>query len=562
MEQAGDRVFGASEVRKHRMCFFTILVRIRRSNRVSDQDPGAGSFGARVFASWRSRLRGDPRPAFVDTPPMVRRQTCHRRLDSQATHQVEGGICPRARRSREFACCKAAALPCSLPMASDVITPGFKTTPYWWEEAAPRDLPERPLPPETDVAIVGSGYTGLSAALTLAREGREVLVLDAERAGFGASSRNAGFVGSQLWSKLTPLAERYGTTIALALAGEAVSAHRFLVELLQREQISCHFSYCGRYIGAHSPASFAALAREAELLQRHFGIDAGMVQRTGQRAEIGSDFFHGGMVLPLAGALHPGLYHAGLLDRVLAAGVAIHPLTPVTGVTRARSGFTLSGPKGSLRAGRVIVATNGYTGALLPWLQRRMLPIHAGLGVSEPLPADLIRDVLPNGRTFIDTRRNPISIRLLPGGDRLQFTAARGLMVADHAAKAAEVRAAVAQAVPALGQVRFSHYWTGQMGFTFDKLPHVGEHDGVLYAMGYCGVGMPMATWLGHKLALRILGHADAATAFDHRGFPTRPLYHGRPWFLPLVLRWYELRDRWETRADRRAAPASDGRHK
>ena len=434
-------------------------------------------------------------------------------------------------------------------MNNPVVTDDFKTTPYWWDGAPPRELPAEVLSSEVDVAIVGSGYTGLSAALTLARAGQRVHVFDAQHPGYGASTRNAGFVGSQLWSKLSPLVDRYGTERGCALAGEAVQAHRYLVEFIEREQIACHFTYCGRFIGAHSPRSYEALGRESELLRCHLSVESELVPRASQRAEIGSDHFHGGLILPLSGALHPGHYHAGLLDRALSAGVVVHPRTAVKTISRtATERFVVSTERGIVRARHAIVATNGYTGRSMPWLQRRLIGIHAGLGVTEPLDPKLIRTVLPSGRTFIDTRMNPISIRVMPDGRRLQFTAASGLFVNDHAAKAAEVRQHVAKSVPELGEVRFSHYWTGQMGFTFDKLPHIGEHDGVLYAAGYCGVGMPMSTWLGYKLALRILGDADAATAFDDRRFPTRPFYRGRPWFLPPIIGWYALKDAFESR--------------
>lgn len=430
------------------------------------------------------------------------------------------------------------------------VTGDFKTTPYWWETAPPRELVAPALPREVDVAIVGTGYTGLSAALTLARAGKSVHLFEAEQAGHGASTRNAGFVGSQLWSKLSPLIDRLGTEPACALAGEAVQAHRHLVQLVEREKIDCHFTGCGRFIGAHSPRSYEALGRESDLLSRYLSVETELVPRAAQRAEIGSDRFHGGLVLPLSAALHPGLYHAGLLDRALSAGAVVHPRTAVTAIARtAAERFELSTPRGMVRAARTIVATNGYTGKTTPWLQRRLIGIDAGLAVTEPLDAALVRAVLPTGRTFIDTRMNPISIRAMPDGRRLQFTAARGLYVADHAAKAAAVRQQVAKSVPELRDVRISHFWTGQMGFTFDKLPHIGEQDGLLYAAGYCGIGLPMATWLGHKLALRVLGDADAATAFDRRRFPTLPFYRGRPWFLPLVVGWYAAKDAFESRA-------------
>jgi glycine/D-amino acid oxidase-like deaminating enzyme len=269
---------------------------------------------------------------------------------------------------------------------------------------------------------------------------------------------------------------------------------------------------------------------------------------------MATDFFHGGMVLKLSGHLHPSQYYAGLFDRARTAGAAIHAHTPVEGLSRESDGrFTLTTPRGTIKAREVIVATNGYTGGLLPWLRRRIITVHTGIAVSENLGAARVREILPTLRTMIDTRMNPISIRPMPGGERLQFTAARGLFIRDHAAKAAEILDEVKRALPQLADIRIAFCWTGQMGFTFDKLPHIGRHDGIHYAMGYCGTGLPMATWLGRKLALRILGDSQATTALDGQPFPARIFYRGNPWFLPAVVRWYGYKDRRDLKRASRA---------
>ncbi|MFO0997300.1 MAG: FAD-binding oxidoreductase [Alphaproteobacteria bacterium] len=434
-------------------------------------------------------------------------------------------------------------------MNTTVLAPDFKATPFWWDSAPPPEAPETPLPASTDVAIVGSGYTGIAAALTLARGGRSVQVLEAEVPGYGASTRNAGFVGCQMWSKFAPLVERVGLTRAAALSNEAVAAHRYVVELIEREQIACQFTYSGRFIAAHSPTSYESLGREVELLKRHAKLDCDLVPRARQREEMATDFFHGGMIIRLSGHLHPGQYYRGLFERARSAGATIHAKTPVTRLVREPDGqFTLSTPRGIIKAREVIVATNGYTGGLLPWLRRRIITVHTGIAVSEPLGQERVREILPTLRTMIDTRMNPISIRPMPGGDRLQFTAARGLFIPDPAIKAAEILDEVKRALPQLSDIRMEYCWTGQMGFTFDKLPHIGQRDGIRYAMGYCGTGLPMATWLGRKLALRILGDGDAMTALDDRPFPTRVFYRGNPWFLPAVVRWYGYKDRRDLR--------------
>lgn len=451
--------------------------------------------------------------------------------------------------------CRLLPASAMLGVMSDVVTPDFSDTPVWWNDTPLRVLPETPLPAATDVVVIGSGYTGLSAALTLSRAGRGVHVLEAERPGYGASTRNSGYVGFQLRNKLVPLMERIGAAPALAMAREAIAAHRHVVAFIEREQIACKFNYCGRYIPAHTPEVLESLKREAELMAREFGMAAEAVAKSREREEIGSDFFHGGLRIEMSGALHPGLYHAGLLDRTLASGAVVHAHTPATEIERLREGrFRVTTPRGALEAGAVILATNGYTGKGAPWLARRMIPVNAGVSISEPLSDERIASVMPKGRTTIDTRHNPLSFRVYPGGGRIQFSAARGLFARDHRQKAREMHAAFVAVFPHMKDMRIAHCWTGQMGFTFDELPHIGRHDGVHYAMGYCGSGVHMASWLGHKLGLRVLGSPDAATAFDGRELESRWYYRGRPWFLPAYVHWTNFKDKRDLARVRRSA--------
>ena len=197
-----------------------------------------------------------------------------------------------------------------------IFAPGFKCEPYWWDAAPRPRRPPEPLPDEADIAIVGSGYTGLSAALTLARAGRAITVIEAGDPGCGASSRNAGFVGKTLKHSLAKLMNEGGTRRAVAVWNEVFRAFDYVTGLIEEQRIDCHFVRCGRFMGASSPRHYETLARELELRRKHLGQESEMVPKAEQHREIGSGIYHGGAVIPDLGALHPGLYHLGLLDRV------------------------------------------------------------------------------------------------------------------------------------------------------------------------------------------------------------------------------------------------------
>ncbi len=430
-------------------------------------------------------------------------------------------------------------------MTHPLLTDDFKDTPFWWEAAPRQEVDDSRPPPQADVVVVGSGNVGLSAALTLARGGREVLVLDAEAAGHGGASRNAGYIGRTLWFKYGALKAKLGVEAAKTLTDEAEQAHDFVADLIEKEQIACHFVDNGRFIPAPSSAAYRKLENELEAMKRD-GVEteSWMLPRERQREELGSDLYHGGQVLCGTGQLHPGLYHQGLLDRVTSQGAKVLGFCPATDISRDGDRFKVTTPKGTVMAQDVIVATNGYTPKATPWLRRRVVPVPAYMMATEPLSGDTMGRLFPNNRTMIDCRRNPYWARPSHDGKRLLFGGQTGMRKASLADKALALHGCMTQVFPELGDTKVSHCWTGNVAFSFDMLPHMGQHDGVFYAMGFCAAGVPMGTYMGDKIAHKILGDGDASTPFDDLRFPSNPFYTGLPWFLPLIVGYFNYMDR------------------
>ena len=419
----------------------------------------------------------------------------------------------------------------------------MKEVPYWWEEAPPTPGDTPAMPTSADVAVVGSGYTGLSAALTLARAGRSVVVFDSDTPGIGASSRNGGMLGSWLKPSLDTLTRRYGPEAARALFAESREAYDFLGRFIAEEDIACDYAETGAFTGIVKPAQYEAMARETERLSRTIGVEADMVPRSEVRNEIGTDIYCGGRVTHRRAGLHPARYHAGLIGRVRESGATVAGNCPVTAIQRNGGDFTVTTPHASLKVRNVVVATNGYTGPVTPALRRRVIPVTSYMIATAPLSPNLMATLMPKGRMLTDSNRllcyfrpSPDNTRVLFGG-RPAYTAIGPKLAAERLSRY------MTRIFPELRDVELTHSWFGYIAYTFDRLPHVGEHDGMHYAMGYCGSGVVMSTWLGRKAALRLLGQAEGKSAFAELEHPTSRFYHGRPWFLPLVQAWYQGAD-------------------
>ncbi|HUS53303.1 MAG TPA: FAD-dependent oxidoreductase [Thermohalobaculum sp.] len=421
----------------------------------------------------------------------------------------------------------------------------FSETPYWWDDAPAPVLPAGEPARVVDVAIVGSGYTGLNAALETARAGRSTLVVDAEQAGWGCSTRNGGQISTSVKPMAEDLASRYGAERARAIHGEGRTALEWIEELVRREGIECDFQRKGRYHAAHTPDQFTALASRIEA-QRREGIEAHMVPRAEQRSELGTDTYHGGVVYPRHAALHPAKYHTGLLKQVIAAGAQVVPYCPVLSIERNGSGFELQTPSGAITARDVVVATNGYSGALLPWLRRRIIPIGSYIIATEPLPPGVMDRLFPTDRIASDTCRVVYYYRASPDRRRVLFGGRVSARESEPRVSAPRLHADMCRIFPELSATRVSHSWSGTVAYSFDSLAHCGIHDGIHYAASYCGSGVSMASYLGMRTGQRVLGLKEGRTAFDDLPFPTRPLYSGTPWFLPTVVAWYRWRDQRE----------------
>ncbi len=422
---------------------------------------------------------------------------------------------------------------------------------YWLTTAEfPSTDASRPIPEVVDVAVIGGGFTGLSAARTLARRGAKVAVLEAETIGWGASSRNGGMVLTGMKLGVRKLMSKYGRELTRRMYAASLASIDCVEKIVQEEKIECDFSRCGHLEVACKQKHFDVYEQQAEIVEVEFNHKLRVVQKEELPTEIGSNIYFGGMVDETSAGCNPARYVAGLARSALNAGAEIHEHTRVTAIERdsrqGEAGWKIATSRGLVWAHELFVGTSGYTGAVTPMLQKKVIPIGSFIIVTEVLPKALARELSPRGRMIYDSKNYLYYYRTTPDGRMLFGGRAAFFPESDQTVqRSAELlRRGMIQVYPQLRDARVEYVWGGTLDFAFDIMPHAGEIDGMYYALGYAGHGVAMATYQGQKVAEMMAGDKPE-NPFIGIEFPGAPLgmYNGKPWFLPFAGAWYKVLD-------------------
>lgn len=402
--------------------------------------------------------------------------------------------------------------------------------------------PAAPLPASTDVAIIGGGYTGLTAARALARRGTDVTVLERHTLGWGASGRNGGFVLPGYRPEMEKLARMVGPVRARGMFHLTLDAIRHLENLIAEEGIACDFARTGALTLAAKPSHLPALHESGRFLREQLGYETQLLGREDLKTEIGSTRYQGALLDPGAGSLQPAKYVRGLALAAERAGARLLESTEVTKLRLVRGGgFEVWTTRGVVRAGEVLAATNGYTPAALPALRRRVIPIGSYLIATTPLGEELARRLIPRGRVLSDTKNLLYYFRLSPDG-RMVFGGRASFTPTSHQRSARILAAGMREVFPELAGTTIEYAWSGKVAYPTDHLPHAGRLGRVHYSMGYCGHGVALATYLGTRMGELLAGSGDLPD-LGGKGFKAFPLFNGVPWFLPFVGGYYRARD-------------------
>ncbi|MFC4217404.1 NAD(P)/FAD-dependent oxidoreductase [Pseudophaeobacter arcticus] len=422
---------------------------------------------------------------------------------------------------------------------------------YWHETAAPFEANSpTPVSGHFDVAIIGAGFTGLSAAHSLAKAGLSVAILEAEHVGAGASGRNGGHLNNGLAHDFASAKAHLGATRAHALYQAYDHSINVIEDLIKAEGIECDFRRAGKLKLASKPSHVAGMKANFELLNKEVDPETRWLERSELKGEIGSDCFHGAILYEKSAMMHMGRYVSGLAQAAHRHGASIWEQAPVTARSKTAKGWQLETPRGSLTADRVIAATGAYSGqvknAPLGYFRRRIIPVGSFIVATRPLDNAEVAGLMPGNRTCVTSLNIGNYFRMSPDnrlifGGRARFSADTNQQ--SDAKSGAILRKSMTQIFPQTANIKIDYCWGGLVGMSKDRFPRAGEADGMIYGMGYSGHGAQFSTLLGQKLANKVMG-VEEETPLDGLNWPTIPAHSGQPWFLPLVGLWFGLKDR------------------
>lgn len=423
----------------------------------------------------------------------------------------------------------------------------MKPVSYWLDTAPAFAGGARgPVEGTVDVAVIGGGFTGLSAALALARRGASVAVLEAGRVAAGASGRNGGQVNNGTAVDVGGLVGRFGLERARGLYHAYDAAVDTVERIVREEQIACGFRRSGKIKLAAKPGHYEKMARGFDLLHGQIDGDTELVPAARVREEVGSDAFHGGLLFRKSAQMHVGRFAAGLADAAQRQGARIHEDAPVTGLKRlGGAAHRVTTGRGTLTAKQVLVATGPSRKGPFFFFRRRVIPVGSFIVATEPLDAAQLHDIMPTRRAATTTKHIGNYFRISPD-DRLIFGGRARFALSSPTSDPKSGRileAGLRATFPQLGAARIDYCWGGTIDLTADRLPRAGEHDGLFYALGYSGHGTQMSVHMGQQMAAVLAGDA-AANPLRGLAWPAVPGHFGPPWFLPLVGAYYRVQDR------------------
>ena len=404
---------------------------------------------------------------------------------------------------------------------------------------------QQALPERAEVVVIGGGFSGISAARNLARQGIDVVLLESEEVMSQASSRNGGHCNNGVAQNFAGLVASKGVERATRIYRAFDTAVDYVSSVISEEQIDCDFRRSGKLKLASKPGHFAALQSSAEWMRKTVDPEVELLSARDIRREVDSDQFHGGLLQKRSAQMHMGKFGIGLAGSAARSGAKIfeyHPVTDIRKIAGYQHRITTS--RGDILADKVLLATGCSNQGPFPWLQRRIVPVGSFIITTAPLEAEHLQRLLPGDRTYVTSTnihnyfRTTRDHRLVFGG-RARFSVSNPT----SDARSGEIlRASLKKLFPSLADVPIDYCWGGMVDMSADRLPHAGEENGLFYTLGYSGHGAQMSVWMGKVMADLLAEKADF-NPWQSASWPALPGYFGKPWFLPMTGLYYKTKD-------------------
>ena len=418
----------------------------------------------------------------------------------------------------------------------------IKNEPYWWSDAKPEFLAQVEWPSNADVVIVGAGYTGLSAALTLLDSGLKVIIIDKEIAGFGASSRNGGITSGKIKPSIRELKAKFGLDLSKQIVEEGDLARKDLYDFIEKEKIDCDLKINGMFVGATSKKGLENQKKEADFNFRSIGIENKIIEKKDVPDFIESKKYVGGVFDDKIGSIHPAKLVKSMIHLVHKKGGLIFDKTTFKKSERNGKKFNILTNKGLVKSNHLIIATNAYTDKNIPWLRKKLIPVISEMISTCEIGNNRVNSLMPKLTTFGEAlnlfyyfRPSPDGKRILIGGRRVRY---------NNENPTKKLKSGLLEIFPGLNDIEISNHWYGFVTFPVDQIPKLVMHEGIIYAAGYCGSGTVWSRWFGKKAAEIILNF-EQKSAFYNIPFRKIPFYNGYPWFVPVAIKYFKMQDWW-----------------
>lgn len=418
----------------------------------------------------------------------------------------------------------------------------IKNEPYWWSDAKPDFIDQVEWSSNADVLIVGAGYTGLSAALTLLDSGLKVIIIDKEIAGFGASSRNGGITSGKIKPSIRELKGKFGLDLSKQIVEEGNLARKDLYDFIKKEKIDCDLKINGMFVGATSKKGLENQKKETDFNFRSIGIENKIIEKKDVPDFIESNKYVGGIFDKRIGSIHPAKLVKSMIHLVQKKGGLIFDKTTFKKSERNGKKFYIWTNKGLVKSNHLIIATNAYTDKNIPWLRKKLIPVISEMISTCEIGNNRVNSLMPKLTTFGEAlnlfyyfRPSPDGKRILIGGRRVRY---------NNENPTKKLKSGLLEIFPGLNDIEISNHWYGFVTFPVDQIPKLVMHEGIIYAAGYCGSGTVWARWFGKKAAEIILNF-ETKSAFYNIPFRKIPFYNGYPWFVPVAIKYFKMQDWW-----------------